>query len=135
MLEKYFEKYDDSLISFNFVKKIKTIHFWINEKWMVPENLLPDTMNIQHNRSDVDKDNIHRYYGILYVVEPEITEDVSQIKAKEITWDDLYSVIEAVFEYNLDKERKDVLLKEKITELQESFSKLTLTELTSMKFS
>ena len=135
MIEKYFDKYGDSIISFNFIKKIKTIHFWIKNSWDVPDNLLPNTMNIQHNRTEVDKDDNSRYYCILYILTPDATDDKSLVTTKIPTWDDMYMVIESVFEFNLDKERKDELLKERISELQDRFSKLTLEELASMKFS
>lgn len=135
MMEKYFEKYGDSIISFNFVAKIKTIHFWISDSWTVPEHLLPDTMEIQYDKSTLHNDDKKKYYCILYVVIPEVTDEKSDIVTKLPTWDEMYTVIESIFEFNLDKERKDNLLKERISELQEQFSKHTLDELSTMKFS
>lgn len=134
MIERYFEKYGDAIISFNYVAKVKTIHFWLNDKWQVPKNLIPPTLGIKHNKTEVDKKNSHRYYCILHTMVAEPIGDNEMVEYKPPTYDEMFEVLSTVFEHNIEIEKKEALLKEKINELQQKFKELSLEDLEKMDF-
>lgn len=134
MIEVYFEKYGDNIFSFNYVQKTKTIHFWFKNTWEIPSNLIPSTMGVKKNKNEVDKGDNNRYYCILHNVLSTPSIENEMVEHKPASFDEMFEVLSAVFEYNIEKERKQVLLQEKINQLQKTFAELSLDDLKKMDF-
>jgi hypothetical protein len=134
MIEQYFEKYPTCVISFNYVQNVKTIHFWLNNHWEVPAGVVPQTMGVKEDHAAVDKMNKNRHYCILYIMKAEPTDDNQMVTYKEPTYAEMFEVLSAIFEYNIEKEKKEELLKAKIAELQSKFTELPLDKLEKMDF-
>lgn len=131
MIEHYFEKYPGLIFSINFNEPVKSIHFWFPKHWEVPQNVLPETINIVHNNDTADPANPNRYYCVIHPTSIK-TGDLEDVAPH--SYDDMFNALSDVFEHNIEKARKAELLEQKIQLLQSKFSEMSLEDLQKMDF-
>lgn len=114
-IDEYFEKYPENIIGFRVNKSTKIIDVWLNSTWVVPKQ--PDGVVIKKQKTNEDATSTY------YIVFSDIHD-----------FGFLYESVSTIIEHNLDIERKQILFKDKLTELKNLFTSLPYEELKAIKF-
>jgi len=112
IVDNFFEEYADTLIGFRFNEGNKVVDFWLKNDWVVSE------FNGAYIK--LQKKYEEKSYYILY--------------SKKHSFDELLNHFSNIVKYNLERERKEELLKLKINELESVFNKLGYEDLVQMHF-
>jgi hypothetical protein len=116
IIDEYFEKYPNNIIGFRVNTNNKIIDVWLNIDWVIPSDFNND-INVKKQKTD---DKTGANYYMFY--------------SEKLNFNELFKFVSNVIEHNLEVEKKQVLFKDKITELKDLFTKLSFEELKSIHF-
>jgi hypothetical protein len=117
-IDTFFEKYPENIIGFRVNNEIKIIDFWADNDWDVFNFNKDENTNFEIKLAKEDIKNNRSYYLIF---------------SNQIPFNELYTELCKVIEYNLDRIKKDMLLQAKMNELKELFESHSYEELQKLE--
>jgi len=112
-----FKKYPDNLIGFRIGGDVRIIDFWLDKEWSILDEHVPEEVQLK-------KQKISEETGDIYYI----------MFTNLYSFEELYTILTTIIEYNLDLQRKQELFTEKMTELKGLFGKLSYDELRQISF-
>lgn len=112
-----FKKYPDNLIGFRSGGDVKIIDFWLDKEWSILDEHVPEEVQLKKQKVSEETGDI---YYIMFT--------------SLYSFEELYTILTSIIEYNLDLQRKQDLFTEKMTELKGLFGKLSYEELRQISF-
>lgn len=112
-----FKKYPDNLIGFRFGGDVKIIDFWLDSEWSILDEHVPEEVQLKKQKVSEETGDI---YYIMFT--------------NLYNFEELYTILTTIIEYNLDLQRKQELFTEKMSELKGLFGKLSYEELKQISF-
>ena len=112
-----FKKYPDNLIGFRSGGDVRIIDFWLDKEWSILDEHVPEEVQLKKQKVSEETGDI---YYIMFT--------------NLYTFEELYTILSIIIEYNLDLQRKQDLFTEKMTELKGLFGKLSYDELRQISF-
>ena len=105
-----FKKYPDNLIGFRSGGDVKIIDFWLDKDWSILDEHVPEEVQLKKQKVSEETGDI---YYIMFT--------------NLYNFEELYTILSTIIEYNLDLQRKQELFTEKMTELKGLFGKLSFS--------
>jgi len=112
-----FKKYPDNLIGFRIGGDVRIIDFWLDKEWSILDEHVPEEVQLKKQKVSEETGDI---YYIMFT--------------NLYSFEELYTILTTIIEYNLDLQRKQELFTEKMTELKGLFGKLSYDELRQISF-
>lgn len=116
-IDEMFKKYPDNLIGFRSGGDVKIIDFWLDKDWSILDEHVPEEVQLKKQKVSEETGDI---YYIMFT--------------GLYNFNELYTILTSIIEYNLDLQRKQELFTEKMTELKGLFGKLSYDELKQISF-
>lgn len=116
-LDQAFNKYPENIFGFRTNKGTKIVDFWFNKDWEFP-NVEP-TEKPRYSLKKHDNTGDGPTYYIIF--------------SDSLTFEDLFSEVSRVIDYNLDIEKKQKLFNQKVTDLKRLFVTLSYDELKELQ--
>lgn len=116
-LDEMFKKYPDNLIGFRSGGDVRIIDFWLDKDWSILDEHVPEEVQLKKQKVSEETGDI---YYIMFT--------------GLYNFNELYTILTTIIEYNLDLQRKQELFTEKMTELKGLFGKLSYDELKQISF-
>lgn len=116
-IDEMFKKYPDNLIGFRIGGDVKIIDFWLDSEWPILDEHVPEEVQLKKQKVSEETGDI---YYIMFT--------------NLYNFEELYTILSTIIEYNLDLQRKQELFTEKMTELKGLFGKLSYDELKQISF-
>ena len=112
-----FKKYPDNLIGFRSGGDVRIIDFWLDKEWSILDEHVQEEVQLKKQKVSEETGDI---YYIMFT--------------NLYTFEELYTILSIIIEYNLDLQRKQDLFTEKMAELKGLFGKLSYDELRQISF-
>jgi hypothetical protein len=116
-VDEMFKKYPDNLIGFRIGGDVRIIDFWLDKEWSILDEHVPEEVQLKKQKVSEETGDI---YYIMFT--------------NLYSFEELYTILTTIIEYNLDLQRKQELFTEKMTELKGLFGKLSYDELRQISF-
>jgi hypothetical protein len=113
-IDQLFSKYPKNIIGFRVNNTTRIIDFWFNNDWEFPK---------------LDENQVVRYAIKKQKEDPNTNMTYYVMFSEMLTFEDLFTQLSSVIEYNLDIERKQKLFAQKMNDLKKLFVTLTYDEL------
>lgn len=116
-IDEMFKKYPDNLIGFRSGGDVRIIDFWLDKDWSILDEHVPEEVQLKKQKVSEETGDI---YYIMFT--------------GLYNFNELYTILTTIIEYNLDLQKKQALFTEKMTELKNLFGQLSYDELKEISF-